>query len=631
MPHLLIGTAGHVDHGKTRLIEALTGIDCDRWQEEKDRGITIDLGFAHLEEGDLQIGVVDVPGHARFLHNALAGLGGIRLVLLVVAADEGVKPQTREHLEICRLLEIPEAVVALTKTDLVDRDLLALARDEVRRFLAEGPYAAAPLLEVSTATGGGVQALRDLLVERSRDLAVDGEDRRPPRLPIDRAFHIRGRGTVVTGTLLGGRVRAGMDLEWGPHGGITRIRSIQVHSADREHADAGERVALQLAGVSPQEMERGVQLFEPGTLEPTTHLTARLALLKSVPGAVEGWIDVAVHQFTREVPARLRPLRENLQPGADAIVEIRAHRPLLAVRGDHLIIRRPSPASTLGGGRVLDPFWRRRRGARLDRALDVLDDDGAVYAFWIHDAGAAGRTTGELAHRLGTRTAEVETEIEALAASGQVIGMGQGARRRWITPATEADVRRRAQTVLTAHFRTHRLSTGLSKAEAAERILGDRARQLADEYFSRLAAQGVLVDRGDAIDLPDRQDPLTRDESTLAREIRLRFEEAGLAPPSPSDLWRELPAKPQIVEGLIGYLLQRGRLVRLPGGLILAARAVQQMREDLVTSRLETLTVADFKQRYQLSRKWAIPLLEYLDSTGTTRRRGDVREIVRGR
>lgn len=631
MPHLLIGTAGHVDHGKTRLIEALTGIDCDRWQEEKDRGITIDLGFAHLDEDNLQIGVIDVPGHAKFLSNALAGLGGIRLVLLVVAADEGVKPQTREHLEICRLLEIPEAIVALTKADLVDDELLTLAREDVRRLLAGGPYAEAPLVTVSSTVGSGVQSLRRLLVERGRALAVDGDDQRPPRLPIDRAFRIRGRGTVVTGTLLTGRVRPGMELEWGPRGGLTRIRSIQVHGADREHADAGERVALQLAGVAPEELARGVQLFEPGTLEPTTHVVARMVHLDDAPADIEDWTDVAVHHFSAEVPARLRPLRGTLRPGDDAIVEIRARRPLLAVRGDHLIVRRPSPAGTLGGGRTLDPLWRRRRGARLDRALDALDDDGAVYVFWIDDIGAAGRTAGELALRLGTRPAAVAGELEGLAASGRLIGLGQGASRRWITPATEAEVRRKAKAVLSAYFRSHRLSTGLSKAEAAERILGDKGGQLADEYFSRLAAEGLLVDHGETIDLPDRQDPLTRDESTLAHTIRLRFEDAGLAPPSPSDLWRELAAKPQIVEGLIGYLLERGRLVRLPGGLILATKAVQEMREDLVASQLGTLTVADFKARYGLSRKWAIPLLEHLDSTGTTRRVGDVRQIVRGR
>jgi selenocysteine-specific elongation factor len=630
MPHLLIGTAGHVDHGKTRLIEALTGIDCDRWREEKERGITIDLGFAHLMEGDLQIGFVDVPGHAKFLHNALAGLGGIRLVLLVVAADEGVKPQTREHVDICRLLEIPHAVVVLTKADLVEADLLELAREEVHDFLASGPYADAPIHVVSSHSGDGIDVLRDRLIERARALGIEGDDGLPPRLPIDRAFQLQGRGTIVTGTLLSGTLTTGMELEWGPGGGLTRIRSMQVHGDPRDNATAGERVALQLAGVSVDQLSRGVQLFAPGALEATTHLVARVTVLPGATISTTGWTDVVVHAFTAEVPARLRPVRDASSTGKTNLVEIRTRRPILVTRGDHLIIRRPSPPTTLGGGRILDPFWRRRRGSRLEHAVQALQKDSDAVVFWVDESGPAGRSATELAHREGRLEAAAAAKLETLAETGRLVELGTGDGRRWITPTTEEAVRHRAQSVLAAHFRRHRLATGLSRAEAAERILGKRARGLAEAYFGRLARDGVLVEQGESVDLPGREDPLTGEESELTSTIRRRFEEGGLAPPSPADLRRELGAKPQIVDGLIGYLLERGRLVRLPGGLILAATAVQELRRDLIESELTTFSVADFKSRYGLSRKWAIPLLEHLDSTGTTRRMGDKRVIARG-
>ena len=264
----IVGTAGHIDHGKTSLVLALTGIDCDRWVEEKTRGITIDLGFAHLKEGDLQIGFIDVPGHERFLHNALAGLGGIRVMLLVVAADEGVKPQTREHLAVCSLLGIPAGLVALTKTDLVSPDLLELAQLEVEELLAGTPFAGAPVLPVSSTTGEGIPELKAALVELADRYASPADPDRPARLPIDRAFHLRGLGVVVTGTLASGQVRPGDTLEVLPRGQRARVRSVQVHGQSREAAEAGERTSLQLTGVALEELGRGMQLGPPERSRP---------------------------------------------------------------------------------------------------------------------------------------------------------------------------------------------------------------------------------------------------------------------------------------------------------------------------------------------------------------------------
>lgn len=629
--HLLIGTAGHVDHGKTRLIEALTGIDCDRWEEEKRRGITIDLGFAHLEVGDLQLGFVDVPGHAKFLHNALAGLGGIRVVLLVVAADEGVKPQTREHLDICRLLDIPEAVVALTKCDLVDEETVALARAEIEELLAGGPYAAAPILPVSSRTGAGLDALRDALVATADRVPRPVHDTVPARLPVDRAFQLQGRGTIVTGTLTAGAIGAGDALEVLPGGATVRVRSVQVFGRDVDRALAGQRTALQLAGARMEDVARGAQLVSPGSLRSSARWVVALSLPEDAPAPLTGWTEARVHLLTTEVQGRVRPLAEPLAPGSDGAVELRLAAPVATIRGDRVILRRPSPPLTLGGGRILDPDWRGARGRGAVSAPQRLLEDGEAILLWADQAGEHGLDAGELAARLGVSADDAEHRLEALRREQRLLALpgGTTAPPRWIAPRTFERLSRRAVQVLEGHFRTNRLAAGMSKAEAAERLLTAAGRAHADVYLDWLARQGVLAIDGDRVDLPGRGEQLDERESRLVREIEERFRAAALAPPSPTDLRRQLEAKPQIVDGLIGYLIERGRLVRLPGGLLLSAEAVDELRRTLQREGPESFTVADFKQRFGLTRKWAIPLLEHLDSTGTTRRIGDRRQVVR--
>ena len=377
MRRFVVGTAGHIDHGKTTLVKALTGIDCDRWAEEKARGITIDLGFAHLVRGDLQIGFVDVPGHERFLHNALAGLGGIRAMLLVVAADEGVKPQTREHLAVCSLLGIPHGLVALTKTDLVSEDLRELAQLEVEELLAATPFAGAPIMPVSSTTGEGIAELEAAIlalagrVEYEPSAPAEGEAagaaapaRLPSRLPIDRAFHLKGLGVIVTGTLAAGAIRPGETLEALPGGERVRVRSIQVHGEPREIAEAGERTSLQVAGLPLEALSRGLTLAEPGAFATTTRLLVRFELLAEAPAALSGFVPIRLHLFASEVYGRLRPLDPmEIPPGGRGLAEIRLAAPVVARRGDRFVVRRPSPAATLGGGEILDPAWRPYRGS----------------------------------------------------------------------------------------------------------------------------------------------------------------------------------------------------------------------------------------------------------------------------
>jgi len=642
MHRVIIGTAGHIDHGKTRLVEALTGIDCDRWAAEKQRGITIDIGFAFLRAGDLQLGFIDVPGHERFLHNALAGLGGIRVMLLVVAADEGVKPQTREHLAICSLLQIPAALVALTKTDLVDEELAELAALEVEELLAPTPFAGSEIVPVSSLTGAGIPELAAKLLALAQAHAVPPERERPVRLPVDRAFHLKGLGLVVTGTLVSGAISPGAELVALPVGqGIkqgVRVRDVQVHGEAREVAEAGERTSLRLSGVELADMERGVEIVTPDAFGTSRRLLARVRILPEAPEAITGWTPVRLHLLTSEGIGRLRPVApDRLEPGGEGLVEIRLRSPVVAIRGDRIILRRPSPQATLGGGVIVDPAWRQHRGKALAAALAQLggpatgDGRREALLYWVRDAGEAGIEAEDIARRLGERPAAAIALLTALTGEQHLLAApaGQGHGRRWLAPAAYARVVERVEKVLAEHFRQDRLSPGLPKAEAVERFFPSRARDLSDVYLHWLSAQKKIVVSGGRVTLPGRSAELTGEESRLATAVAALYDRAALEPPSPADASRELGAKPQILEGVIRYLVDGGKLVRLPNALVISATAITRLREDLAATGWERFSVPQFKDHFGLTRKWAIPLLEHMDSIGATRRLGDERMVVR--
>jgi len=555
-------------------------------------------------------------------------------MLLVVAADEGVKPQTREHLAICSLLGIPAGVVALTKADLVAPDLLELAHLEVEELLAGTPFAGAPIFSVSSRTGQGIEELKAHLAGLAERWAVVLDPDRPARLPIDRAFLLKGLGTVVTGTLISGAVRPGDALELLPGGKAVRVRSVQVHGDARHEAVAGERTSLQVTGVELGELARGMQLATPGAFAPSNRLLARFTLLPDAPAAIRGLVPVRLHLYASEVLGRLRPVAgREIVPGETAAVEIRLGAPVVAVRGDRYVVRRPSPQATFGGGEILDPRWRRRPARELPDALSALSADRErALLFWVADAGEIGVGEEELARRLGTRPGPVAAALARLAADGRLLEVpgGQGHGRLWIAPAAYRRVGERARQVLTDYFAKDRLARGVPKAEALRRILPGRASRLADVYLGWLAAHRVITVTGDQVDLPGRESALTGEESGLARTVVERLERGGLEPPSPADLAAELGAKREILEGVVRYLIDRGRLVRLAGGQIVAAAALDKLRGDLLASGWERFSVPQFKDRFGLTRKWAIPLLEHLDSKGATRRIGDERMVVRG-
>ncbi|HUP23136.1 MAG TPA: selenocysteine-specific translation elongation factor [Thermoanaerobaculia bacterium] len=631
---LTVGTAGHIDHGKTALVKALTGIDCDRLIEEKRRGITIDLGFAHLEDGELQVSFVDVPGHERFVRNALAGLGGIRTMMLVVAADEGVKPQTREHLQICSLLEIPAGLAVLTKADLVGDDLLELAQLELEEELLGSPFEGAPIVAVSSTTGRGIDELRRRLLELAqRDEPDTSLVDEPARLPIDRAFHLKGLGVVVTGTLAQGRIRPGDALELLPGGGSARVRSVQVHGADRDEASAGERVSLQLAGVELERVARGTQAVEPGAFLATRRILVRCRLLPDAPAAITGAVPIRFHLYASERVGKLRPLSGSpLEPGGEALCDVRLDRPVAAARGDRFVVRRPSPQRTIGGGLVLDPQWIALRGGSLSSALDALagNDDQALRHF-VERAAERGAELPELARRFGKTRAGALERLQAQVQEGHLLEApaGPGHERRWLSPGVYRRVQERAGAVLRDYFERQRMALGMPKAEAITAILGRRGASLADVYLDWLRRDRTLRLDGERVALPGRGSALTAQESTLADRIATGFAKRGLAAPSFEEIRAEVNAAPKVFEGLVKHLVGRGDLVRLPTGLFVSAAALAKLREDLQASGWERFGVGQFKDRFGLSRKWAIPLLEYLDAQGVTRRVGDDRQVVR--
>lgn len=553
-------------------------------------------------------------------------------MLLVVAADEGVMPQTREHLAICSLLGIPSGLVVLTKKDLVSPELLELAELEALELLERTPFAGSRVVQVSSLTGEGIDELREAVFELAARFEVPVDPSDPARLPIDRAFHLRGLGVLVTGTLASGMVRAGEVLELLPSKQTVRVRSVQVHGQPREQATAGERTSLQLTGASLEELERGVQLVTPGTFESSPRLCARLQLLEDAPEPLRGSVPIRFHLLSSECMGTLKPLApRELKPGESGVVELQLGVSVTAIRGDRFIVRRPSPQTTLGGGLILDPRWRRPRRANLAPTLEALcHGDREALAAWIQAECERGAEAETLARRLGLPPDRLGRELDALTEAGHllVVPEAQGRARRWVARTVYQRIVGRAQAVLKEYFAKDRLAKGIPKAEAVKRIVPAIPANVASVYFSWLREQKILDLQGDLVVLPGRSVELKPAEAKLAAAIRQRFEQGGLAPPSAEEARSELTAEARLFDIAVRYLLQSGDLVRLPNGRLIAALVVDGLRRELLAGGWERFSVPEFKERFGLTRKFAIPLLEYFDSMGLTRRIGEYRMVV---
>jgi selenocysteine-specific elongation factor len=627
-----VGTAGHIDHGKTSLVKALTGIDTDRLPEEKARGITIDLGFAFLEEPPgLTIEIVDVPGHERFVKNMLAGVGGIDLAMLVVAADEGVMPQTREHLAICSLLHIQTGLVALTKADLVEADWLDLVRDDVAQLLRGTFLAGAPIVAVSAKTGQGLATLRTTL----RDVAEAVPPRRAdhlPRLPIDRVFTVKGFGTVVTGTLMAGRFAGDDRVEVYPKGLGAKIRGLQTHGRAVPEVTAGQRTAINFQGIERAAVERGDVVGLAGTLVASGLVDGTLELLADAPRPLKSRDRVRFHAGTSEIMARVLLIdRPQLEPGQRAFARFRLEGLLVAQPGDRFVVRSYSPITTIGGGTLLDidPPRFKRRAPALMAHLALLEAGSPQEGVEEHvrHAGVSGVRVTALGGRVPLGPERLREILGELERAGRLLAI----ERDWyLHPESDARLRGLALTALEEFHRAHPLRLGMSREELRGRTGGVDERVFA-HLLGRLDAEGAVRAERDKVRLASHEVRLTSEQQRAVDRMEQEFLKAEAAPPSPEEALARAGLSGDEEHALFQLLVAEKRLVRVKESLYFHASALDQIQEKVVGLLRERKEIGpgDIKDLLGISRKYAIPLLEHLDARRVTTRVGEKR-VLRG-
>jgi selenocysteine-specific elongation factor len=629
MKSVIVGTAGHIDHGKTSLVKALTGIDADRLDEEKRRGITIDIGFAHLElpapNGEkLRLGFVDVPGHERFVRNMLAGVGGIDLVLLVIAADEGIKPQTREHFDICRLLSVRRGITVLTKSDAVDADTLEVVRLEVEDFL-RGSFldtSQSPIVSVSSLSGAGLDELKQALARVAAE-ATAKDSAALARLPIDRVFTMKGFGTVVTGTLVSGTIQKEDELEAFPSGKRVRVRGVQVHGSASEKALAGQRTALNLAGVSTEDLARGMVLAPPETFQSTSRLDVTLSLLPSAKPLKDS-TRVHFHAYTMEAVAEVR-LYEGKQvaPSAQGYAQLRLSEPTLLLPGDRFILRQFSPVVTIGGGTVLDAAPIPKAKAVVD-SLRIFKDvlSPAVLQARITRRGRDGLT-------LSQATAETGWRRETIANLG---AEAKTTIRRAADTMVDAVVfdqlRSEILKTLTDFHKSNPLVAGISKEELRDRL--HVSGEILSALLDTLAHENKVTSTAEVVHLPGRGVTMKDDEAESKQTIEQAFVSAGLKVPSLQEVIAGLKVDKTRAQKIVTLLLRDKILIKISDELVFHQTALVDLRKKIAALKATTpkIDVARFKDMTGVSRKYAIPLLEYLDRERVTRRVGDERVIL---
>ena len=632
MPHLVVGTAGHIDHGKSSLVQALTGIDPDRLKEEKARGITIELGFAHTTIGDTRIAFVDVPGHERFVRTMLAGVGGIDCVLLIVAADESVMPQTREHFDICRLLRIPRGMVVITKIDLADPDTRVVVRDEVRELVKGSFLDKAPVIEVSARTGEGLDALRTAIAAVASHTGARSTAG-AARLPIDRAFSMKGFGTVVTGTLVTGRVAPDDELVVLPRERRVKVRGIQVHGRAASEAVAGQRAAINLGGVEVSEVSRGETLAAAATLSVTRRVDAEIDLLPSARPLKHG-ARVRLHNGTAEVLGRISIAGSatEVAAGSQALVRARLEAQAVLTRGDRFIIRAYSPPMTIGGGVVLDPAPTRAGirsadgRASLERLRRTSDEADAVFAM-IDAAGLAGMDKRALVSRGGIAPSQTAPLIKQLADRGVVLANDRLIVKTHLARAADAVV-----TQVTAFHKADPASEGLPREEAREKMFRRVDHAIFNRVLEDLKVRKAIVG-SDRLALPTHRVTVAGADDRVRGAIIEAYRAGGLTPPDAASVEALAGAPKPVVDKMTMVLLREKVLVKLDT-VIFHADALQQLKADVAGLKAAapggraTVDVAAFKDRYGVTRKFAIPLLEFLDRERVTRRTGDVRLVL---
>jgi selenocysteine-specific elongation factor len=637
---IVAGTAGHIDHGKTALVKVLTGINTDRLPEEKQRGITIDLGFAELELGDIRFGFVDVPGHERFVKNMLAGASGIDLVLLVIAADEGVMPQTREHFEICRLLGIKTGIIVLTKKDLVDEETLALAKLEVAGLVAGSFLGGAPVVAVSSKTGEGISELCEALAQTARKVPERSHSL-VTQLPIDRSFTVKGFGTVVTGTLASGEIGEGDELEILPPGKIVRVRGLQTHGHSVSTLRAGQRAAVNLGGLDKDEVSRGMLLAAKNTLRPMQIVDTRLEVLAEAKRPLRSRLRVRVHMGTAEILARLFVLNAagEIGPGESDLVQLLLEIPIAAVPGERFIVRSYSPQTTIAGGSVLDPLPAKHKRkdileARifLSRLEKAEHDNVSKFKLFIEAFGENGASISDLQARTGWRREVMETALRKSIDDYAVIDAGN----IYLLQTHFEKLKAKTLSEADRHHRREPLSKGISKETLKERVFAYVAPEVFKTVLIALEKDKKIFIEQDTVRLAGYKAKLSSDEKVVLERLKTIYTKAILEAPKLEDALIEAARATRLnkesTRKVFQLLVNSGEVVNVSEEFYVSRKAVDDLTQELRAFAANTpnrlIEVPKFKEIAGVSRKYAIPLLEYFDREKITLRAGDRRLVL---
>jgi selenocysteine-specific elongation factor len=629
MRDVVVGTAGHIDHGKTLLVKAITGMDADRWEEEKRRGITLDIGFATLRDPRGTLHFVDLPGHERFIKNMLAGATGVDLCLLVVAADESVMPQTVEHTEILELLGVRRGVVALNKVDLVDAETREMALLELAEFLGAHGLGHLPVVPVSAAKGEGVEDLLNELYGQAEACPPPPSDR-PFRLPVDRVFPVKGFGTVVTGTCIDGELGLGDQVEVFPGMGVSRVRGLQVFGRGVDRVRAGQRVAVNIPDLKHQDLRRGHLAAVPGSLWPTHLLDVNLSLLPSARHPIRTGTICTLHLHTQEVEAHVHLERgSELGPGETSLAQLRLPAPVMAWPGDRFILRLPSPARTVGGGKVILPAKRKARWRRpIDQRTALALKEATPLEAVVSEAGPVGVTGAEASARLGRMAAALEPEVARAEGEKRIVRWGGGA--WWLEPSEARAWQERASAWLRSRHEGRTPLTSLPRQE----FLGRWQRLLepsrAEALLEAMVREGILETEGDRVKPAGHRVQLSEAQAKAADELRAALGVEDFTVRTGKELEEVLgPAVRQVLP----LLTASGDPVRFGGDFFLSAGHLARLKSLLAERAAKVgpvITVPEFKEMLGITRKYAMPLLEYLDDLKWTRREGDGRRILCG-
>jgi len=631
MKQIILGTAGHIDHGKTSLIKALTGIDTDRLKEEKERGITIELGFAHLElPGGKLLGIVDVPGHEKFVKNMVAGATGIDLVALVIAADEGVMPQTREHLEICQLLDVHHGLVVLTKIDMVDDEWLGLVREDVQEYLSGTFLADAPIVEVSSATGEGIDKLISTLDLLARSIP-EKEAGHVFRLPIDRVFSMKGFGTVITGTAVSGRIKAGEEVTIYPQEIQCRIRGIQVHNRDVQEVRAGLRTAINLQGIERAIIHRGHILASEDDLRPTYIVDVVLDLLPSAPRKLKNRAKARFHTGTSEIISTVVLLdRDEVEPGESCFAQVRLDEPTAVLRKDRYVLRSYSPVRTIGGGEILNALPRKKKRF-FEAALSEMKvfnegEPDKIVELFVAQGRFMGTEQGELPFLTNTSKKRLEDILKGLMAKNRVVRFDKENR-----VLIHADFLEKARNELletiSEYHQKYPLKVGLPKEELRSRTTGSRNPKLFNFLINQLTKEGLIVQEKDLVRMKDHRVTLAADQEKARKEIEETYLKSGLQPPYFKEIKDKFPAK--TAQEVLELMHKEGSLVKVKEDLYFHKQAIEKLEKNLIAFLKEhtEITTPQFKDMTGTSRKYTIPLIEYFDRSQVTVRVGDSRVL----